>query len=219
MLERLVLTWNGCDPKDWKLGIASCDHPEGESKCKAHVGKKAGGPAACLACRSVDESPRPLGRWTPHHNFAFPTVAFHRRVPNARRRLRFFATSGKDTETSNQLLELRQSWAALQNEILLELGEEPLAQSNAHWEFRKSAGQKDHWSRYFFRGFPWWPGKAQRVSYFGAFGCRVVRKLNEVEALGVSVGGPVACPKCGGPFIAVIGTTPTHYRAVSTGDP
>jgi hypothetical protein len=190
LLERLVLTWNGCDPGDWKLGIASCDHPEGDVERKQ--GKTA---------------------WKPHHNFAFPTVAFHRRVPNSRKRLRFFATP-------EQLAELRQAWAALQNQVLLSLGEKPMRNSNVFWEFRKETGRKRHMARYFFRGFPWWPGRSQRVSYYGAFGCRVVQRLNEVAALGVSIPGPVACPVCGGPFVCYIGPDlPPRFRVVSTGDP
>lgn len=189
LLERTYLTWNGCDPKDWRLGIISCDHPEGDQE-------------------------RTEGKtvWKPHHNFLFPNIAFHRRIPNSRRKnLRYFPTT-------EQLKELRQAWGALQNRILVSFGEEPVKEANFFWSFRKTKKHRAHMAKYFCRSFPWWPGRAQRLSYFGAFGCRVVKRLNEVEALGVSLAGPQECPVCGAAIVKLTGSTVTpHYREVSSG--
>lgn len=189
MVERIILESEGLDPRKWWLGAKSCDHPEGDVEEEGRV-------------------------WKPHHNFLWPTVAFGKGPgrEGERQTLRFHLRP----ETLRQL---RQGWAAVQNQILLAAEQNPIryGQANVFYEFREEPEKKAHAARYFFRGFPKWPGKAQRVSGFGAFGCQVIKKLNETHAPASQEHDPALCWVCGEVVVYETYTPSRAYRTVSRG--
>ena len=72
--------------------------------------------------------------------------------------------------------------------------------------------QKAHVLRYNVRTFPWWVMEANRISYFGAFGCAVLRRVCRGHGIDSAFDDEFysykgVCPDCGKPYspIAVRG--------------
>lgn len=188
MIERIILESEGLDPKKWWLGAKSVDHPEGDKEEEG-------------TC------------WKPHHNFLWPTVAFGKGPgrENERKTLKYLLRP----ET---LKLMRQGWAAFQSRMLIAFGMKPLrGEANMFYEFRIDEAKKRHMARYFFRSFPSWDPKAQRIVGFSAFGCQIIKKLNETHVPPVVPPDPDECRRCKGRVTYETVTVPQHFHTVSRG--
>ena len=184
----------------WRLGMVSVDHPCGDGDDQEEEG--VGGSQHQGHVDSLE--------WFPHHNFVFPLKAFG---PTGRAVLaKTDEVTGEVSEASKDssrrrtlsawidVDELRSRWRALQEEML---GRPLEGDVNLWYGYAATEPAKLKMLNYFPRGFPAWPGKAQRLSYYGVFGCQVLHTIRESEKLQQkSESDRVACD-CGAPFIRV----------------
>lgn len=168
-----------------------------------------------LGVVSVDhpEGDKTPGEWKPHHNFMFPAIAFHR--DGRRAALRYHVSK-------DDLTRLRRLWRWWQERVVL--GERLHTKGNVFYQFAIDRKKKRHAARYFPRSFPSWPGAGQRLSYFGAFSCRSLNALPEVQAVKKESPMPAGfCVECGAATHVVLDESgnlagiPAHYRAVTGG--
>jgi hypothetical protein len=158
--------------------------------------------------------------WKPHHNFLFPCLAFG---PNGERRKLRYSVSRE------QLSELRALWKWWLESVVL--GAPLGTKANVYYAFRQKRKQKAHAARYFPRNFPKWPGASKRCSWFGAFSCRSLNSLPEVQAAKAKEENPIPAGFCGHPncgceivLTVTIGedgierlvAIPARYRVVGT---
>lgn len=212
MVQEWALGLNGLNYSDgWRLGLVSVDHPCGDS-CDA-CSEKSRKTRKKVDCPK-DHDGRP-GReeYKPHHNFLFPSIAFH---PDGRRRELRYHVEKSDLET------LRRYWRWWQESVVL--GEKLGKKANVHYQFKMKPKARYQAARYFPRTFPSWPGRSQRLSYYGAFSCRNLNKLPEVKRAKAEkdVTTPQGfCQECGGEVCIVLGqdgkpaTVPQHYRSIN----
>jgi hypothetical protein len=152
------------------------------------------------------------GEWLPHHNVLFPQTAIH--ADGRRRTLRFFL----DKE---HLAKLRSWWRWWLESVVV--GHQLPREANVFYEFRNDTKKKKHCARYFARTFPTWSCRGQRLTWFGAFGCRIVNELPEMKLL--TKPPPVNesgwCNVCGSEVVkrdfSPSPCIPARYRAVTGG--
>jgi hypothetical protein len=146
-------------------------------------------------------------KWYPHHNFLFPLCAFKGRLRD-------------ELECWIDLDELRARWKRVQEAIL---GEPLKGNVDVWYGWAQTKPAKLELCSYFPRTFPDWPGTSQRLSYYGAFGCRVLHTLPEAANLVEDEDDERGiCGECGAPYTRVVldvvdgsrreGSAPHGYR-------